>query len=156
MTGAAGSVQYTHSGYRYVLGFGPDFFGIWDRQSPSAPAERFARSDDGWKEAWTRFSSLEPSHVAVPQAGLSAGGPTPDAHDTDVVQYTHSGQRYLLGYGRTFFGIWDRQAPTTPVERFTRDDAGWRLAWGRFTSLETHFTEVGLAGGGQASGSSSS
>jgi hypothetical protein len=72
------------------------------------------------------------------------------------VQYTHSGQRYLLGYGRTFFGIWDRQAPTTPVERFTRDDAGWRLAWGRFTSLETHFTEVGLAGGGQASASSPS
>jgi hypothetical protein len=152
----AGSVQYTHSGYRYVLGFGPDFFGIWDRQSPSAPAERFARSDDGWKQAWTRFSSLEPSHVAVPQSAPGGGGPTPDAHDTDVVQYTHSGQRYLLGYGRSFFGIWDRQAPATPVERFTRDDAGWRLAWGRFTSLETHFTEVGLAGGGQSSGSSTS
>jgi hypothetical protein len=155
----AGSVQYTHSGYRYVLGFGPDFFGIWDRQSPSSPAERFARSDEGWRQAWTRFSSLEPSHVAVPQAGPGGGiggSPTPNAHDTDVVQYTHSGQRYLLGYGRTFFGIWDRQAPAAPVERFTRDDAGWRLAWGRFTSLETHFTEVGLAGGGQSPGPSPS
>jgi hypothetical protein len=147
-----GPIQYTHSGYRYVLGFGPDFFGIWDRQSPSAPAERFVRSDEGWRLAWTRFSSLEPNHVAVPQTGAAGPSAAPDATDTDVVQYTHSGQRYLLGYGRTFFGIWDRQAPAAPVERFTRDDAGWHQAWRRFTSLETHFTEVGLAGGAQSSG----
>jgi len=156
---AGASVRYTHSGYRYVLGFGDDFFGIWDRQSPTAPAERYPRSDEGWRQAWTRFSSLEPSHVAVPQGGGGApapGGAQVDATDTEVVQYTHSGQRYLLGYGRSFFGIWDRQSPTAPVERFARDDAGWQQAWRRFTSLETHFTEVGLAGGGQASASSTS
>jgi hypothetical protein len=164
-TTETGSVQYTHSGYRYVLGFGPDLFGIWDRQSPSTPAERFPRTDEGWRQAWTRFSALEPSHVAVPQAGPPAGaqagvagGPRAamDPSDTDVVQYTHSGQRYLLGYGRTFFGIWDRQAPTTPLERFSRDDPGWQQAWRRFTSLETHYTEVGLASGGQGAGSSTS
>lgn len=143
------SVRYSHSGYRYVLGYGPDHFGIWDRQSPSAPAERFPRTDDGWRQAWTRFASLEPNNVAVPQTGETT---TANPTDTDVMQYTHSGQRYLLGYGRTFFGIWDRQMPNAPLERFARDDAGWAAAWRRFTQLETHYTEVGLGGTG-ASGS---
>ena len=146
------SIRYTHSGYRYVLGFGTDYFGIWDRQSPGAPAERFARTDDGWRQAWTRFVGLEPNHVAVPDAsqGVSSAGSI-DINDADAMQYTHSGQRYLLGYGRTFFGIWDRQLPSRPMERFGRDDAGWAAAWKRFTQLETHYTEVGLGGGGAPS-----
>lgn len=148
-TSSAGpTVRYTHSGYRYVLGYDADHFGIWDRQSPSAPAERFPRTDEGWRQAWTRFVTLEPNNVAVPQPGQSAADPT----DSDVMQYTHSGQRYLLGYGRSFFGIWDRQMPNAPLERFARDDAGWAAAWRRFTQLETHYTEVGLGGTG-ASGS---
>jgi hypothetical protein len=132
----APQAQYTHSGHRYVLGYGADFFGIWDRSAPGAPAERYPRTDEGWGRAWTRFATLEPNHVAVPQATQASptpqSGPQPD--DTDAVQYTHSGQRYLLGYGRTFFGIWDR------------DDAGWQQAWVRFTSLESHYTEVALGG----------
>ena len=148
--GDPSQIKYTHSGYRYVLGFGADYFGIWDRQYPSAPVERFARTDDGWRQAWTRFAGLEPHHQPVPQ---SSTAPAPG--DGDALQYTHSGQRYLLGYGLTFFGIWDRTAPGAPVERFSRDDAGWQAAWRRFTSLETHYSEVGL-GGGSSSGSSSS
>jgi hypothetical protein len=144
------SIRYTHSGYRYVLGYGPDHFGIWDRQSPSTPAERFPRTDDGWRQAWTRFVSQEPNNVAVPQPGQ--GATAADPTDIDVMQYTHSGQRYLLGYGRSFFGIWDRQMPNAPLERFARDDSGWAAAWRRFTQLETHYTEVGLGGTG-ASGS---
>ncbi len=153
-------VQYTHSGHRYVLGYGADFFGIWDRTDPGTPAERYARTDDGWRQAWTRFASMEPHHAAVPQDGATApasstassfgGAPASGAAagvvDNEALQYTHSGQRYLLGYGRTFFGIWDRTAPAAPVERFGRDDSGWQRAWQRFTSLETHYTEVGLGG----------
>ena len=140
------STRYTHSGYRYVLGFGSDYFGIWDRQSPNAPAERFVRTDEGWRQAWTRFAGLEPNNVAVPDGTTASAAPSsPD--DTDAMQYTHSGQRYLLGYGQTFFGIWDRQSPNSPMERFARDDSGWAAAWRRFTQLETHYTEVGLGGG---------
>ena len=142
------SIRYTHSGYRYVLGYGPDHFGIWDRQSPNAPAERFPRTDEGWGQAWTRFVGLEPNNMAVPQPGQAAT--VADPTDKDVMQYTHSGQRYLLGYGRTFFGIWDRQMPNAPLERFARDDAGWAAAWRRFTQLETHYTEVGLGGTGSS------
>jgi hypothetical protein len=155
------SVVYTHSGYRYVLGYGADFFGIWDRQAPASPTERYPRTDDGWRQAWTRFASLEPNHTAVPQAGVAAAtattttpaasaSPSIDPSDNDVVQYTHSGQRYLLGYGRTFFGIWDRQAPSAPVEKFPRDDAGWAAAWRRYTGIESHYAEVSL---GDQSGS---
>ena len=86
----------------------------------------------------------------MPQTGQSPAAADPT--DSDVMQYTHSGQRYLLGYGRSFFGIWDRQMPNAPLERFARDDAGWAAAWRRFTQLETHYTEVGLGGTG-ASGS---
>jgi hypothetical protein len=165
------SVRYTHSGYRYVLGYGADFFGIWDRQAPASPSERFPRTDDGWRQAWTRFAGLEPNHTAVPQeatagspagstaAAATAGMASPtqavDPSDNDVVQYTHSGQRYLLGYGRTFFGIWDRQNPISPVEKFPRDDAGWEAAWRRYTDIETHYTEVSL-GSQSGSGAASS
>ena len=151
------NVRYTHSGYRYVLGYGAEFFGIWDRQAPTVPMERFARTDEGWRSAWTRFATLEPNHVAVPEGGGDAAPaptspPTGSAVDNDVLQYTHSGQRYLLGYGRTFFGIWDRQAPQTPIEKFARDDAGWAAAWRRYTSIEQHYAEVSL--GNQSGGGS--
>ena len=149
---AGGDVRYTHSGYRYVLGYSADAFGIWDRQSPAQPTERFARTDDGWRQAWLRFVALEPNHTAVDQAGGAPAASTPgaaspmDPDDNAAVQYTHSGTRYLLGYGRTFFGIWDRQAPETPVEKYPRDDAGWAAAWGRYTQIESNFSEVSLGG----------
>jgi hypothetical protein len=150
------NVRYTHSGFRYVLGYGADFFGIWDRQSPSVAAERFPRTDDGWRQAWLRFAALEPDHTTVPADGAAAPAATTQAQtpspgagamdptDTAAVQYTHSGTRYLLGYGKSFFGIWDRQSPALPVERFARDDAGWAAAWGRYTQMEPNFTEVKL------------
>jgi hypothetical protein len=151
-------VRYTHSGFRYVLGYGADTFGIWDRQSSGgAPAETFPRTDEGWRGAWIRYVSLEPNHVEVAQAGgpapppaawQGAGSPTPEPGDDQVVQYTHSGVTYLLGYGRTFFGIWKRSDPSTPMERFARDDAGWAAAWRRFTSIEPNHTEVRLGGSG--------
>jgi hypothetical protein len=143
--------KYTHSGYRYVLGYGPDFFGIWNRDNPTMPTERYPRTDQGWRDAWAKFASLEPNQVPVPDA---VAGPTTtptttdapqlemDPNDNAVLQYTHTGTRYLLGYGQTFFGIWDRQNPAAPVERFPRSDDGWGQAWRRYTQIENNFTEV--------------
>src|SRR5919109_1269278 len=160
---AAAAVRYTHSGFRYVLGYGPDTFGIWDRQSPSGiPAESFPRTDEGWRTAWIRYVSLEPNHVEVTQGSPGMGAPAvapgwgapsgtgPQPGDDQVLQYTHSGVTYLLGYGRTFFGIWRRSDPSTPMERFARDDAGWAAAWRRFTSIETNYSEVRLGGAGSS------
>jgi hypothetical protein len=81
---------------------------------------------------------------------LAPGGstPAPAAPEDEPLQYTHSGRRYLLGYGRDFFGIWDRQDPSRPRSRFPRTDEGWRAAWTAFTADEPDSAEVGLAGSG--------
>jgi hypothetical protein len=60
-----GAQQFSHSGARYLLGYGADFFGIWDRQVPGGPIQRFARTDDGWRVAWTTYATMEPVNVAV-------------------------------------------------------------------------------------------
>jgi hypothetical protein len=60
-----GALQFSHSGVRYLLGYGTDFFGIWDRNSPGGPVQRFPRTDQGWRDAWTSFSALEPNSMAV-------------------------------------------------------------------------------------------
>ena len=153
-SGGGPAQKYTHSGYRYVLGYGADFFGIWSRENPNVPTERYARTDQGWRDAWTKFSTLEPNHMPVPDNAGSAApagaGAPPTAgpqiqvnpSDTAVLQYTHTGSRYLLGYGQSFFGIWDRQNPALPMERFPRSDDGWAQAWRRYTQIETNFSEV--------------
>ena len=69
-----GALRFSHSGYRYLLGYGPDFFGIWDRQAPGGPAVRFPRTDEGWNQAWHQFSVWEPKAVEVPHGGT----PPPD------------------------------------------------------------------------------
>jgi hypothetical protein len=156
---ADATVRYTHSGFRYVLGYGAETFGIWDRQTPGSPAETFPRTDEGWRAAWIRFVGLEPSHVpvdapatgqAAPSYGSAPTASAPEPGDNHVLQYTHSGSTYLLGYGRTFFGIWQRTDPSRPLERFARDDAGWASAWRRFTTLESNYTEVGLGSSGSS------
>jgi len=67
--------------------------------------------------------------------------------DEEALQFTHSGSRYLLGYGRAFFGIWDRQGGSGPLSKFPRTDDGWRDAWLAFSSMEPNSTEVGISGG---------
>jgi hypothetical protein len=66
-----GALRFSHSGERYILGYGQDFFGIWDRTQPGGPEQRFARNDQGWEQAWNRFTALEPRSVVVPQQGVA-------------------------------------------------------------------------------------
>jgi hypothetical protein len=67
------ALQFSHSGSRYLLGYGVDFFGIWDRELPGAPVRRFPRTDTGWREAWLAYASMEPSSAEV---GIAAGSTT--------------------------------------------------------------------------------
>jgi hypothetical protein len=67
-----GAVRFSHSGYRYILGYGADFFGVWDREAPGPATLRFPRTDDGWVEAWNRFTAMEPRAVPVPTSGTPA------------------------------------------------------------------------------------
>ena len=92
----------------------------------------------------------------APDAGAWTGG-IPDAPivpqpvvprpEDEPLQYTHSGRRYLLGYGADFFGIWDRENPASPISRWPRTDEGWRAAWLAFHADEPDASEVGLSTG---------
>ena len=82
---------------------------------------------------------------------VAASGPVgsalpPVPGEDEALQFTHSGSRYLLGYGHAFFGIWDRQGGSGPLSKFPRTDEGWRDAWLAFSTMEPHSTEVGISG----------
>jgi hypothetical protein len=79
----------------------------------------------------------EPLPAAPPDRPSSSTG-------DEALQFTHSGSRYLLGYGRDFFGIWDRQGGHGPVSRYPRTDDGWRSAWLSFSAWEPQSAEVGI------------
>ena len=92
-------------------------------------------------------SMLAASSGVEPQAAPVAAVP-PERGADQALQFSHSGQRYLLGYGSDFFGIWDRWLPGGDVERFPRTDEGWEAAWRRYASMEPHRIEVSLPVGG--------
>jgi hypothetical protein len=67
-----GAIRFSHSGDRYILGFGTDFFGIWDRTTPGGPVLTFPRTNDGWNQAWNHYLAWEPRAVEVPHASAAA------------------------------------------------------------------------------------
>ncbi len=91
-----------------------------------------------------------PEGAAAPSGKDSTSGPGAQVGE-GAVQFSHSGVRYLLGYGADFFGIWDREVPGGPIHRFPRTDDGWRAAWSQFAEMEPHRASVGLGGGGGSS-----
>ena len=81
--------------------------------------------------------------VQAGSAPAQAAAASPGARVGEgALRFSHSGDRYLLGYGEDFFGMWDRNVPGGPVQRFPRDDDGWRQCWAAFTSRETRWVDV--------------
>jgi len=69
---AEAKIEFTHTGSRYLLGYAPDHFGIWDRNTPQQPVETFPRNDDGWAAAWARYASIETSWMDL-RTGQKSG-----------------------------------------------------------------------------------
>jgi hypothetical protein len=67
-----GADRFSHSGERFILGYGADFFGIWDRNVAGGPAARFPRTDEGWTQAWNQYTVWEPRFVEVTPEGTLA------------------------------------------------------------------------------------
>ena len=65
-------IEFTHTGSRYLLGYAPDNFGIWDRNTPQHPVETFPRNDDGWAAAWARYATIETSWMDL-RTGQKSG-----------------------------------------------------------------------------------
>lgn len=57
-----------HSGQRYILGYGRDFYGVWNQFSPDEAVERFPATAEGRREAWARYLELEPDAATAPIA----------------------------------------------------------------------------------------
>lgn len=74
---ALAEITYTHTGNRYVLGYGHDFYGIWDRESPAEPVARYPRTPDGWAQAWQRYTAQEPTAVTIPTVSAAPAETTP-------------------------------------------------------------------------------
>lgn len=81
-------------------------------------------------------ASLSPGSVTTQPAAAQPATPQ------EKVEFTHTGERYVLGYTRDHFAIWDRQAPAEPIERFPRTDDGWRQAWQRFVTIEKNWMDL--------------
>jgi zinc-ribbon domain len=82
--------------------------------------------------------------------GSTDPGPAPATAPRVVgegaVGFSHSGTTYILGWGATFFGVWDRHAPGGPVRTFPRTDDGWRDAWLAYTQMESNYVVVTPSG----------
>ena len=86
--------------------------------------------------------AVEPA-ATVPAVEPAATVPAVEPPTSDQkVEFTHSGERYLLGYTDDFFGIWDRRSPAAPTERFPRTDDGWRQVWQRYAAAETNWMDL--------------
>jgi outer membrane biosynthesis protein TonB len=84
-----------------------------------------------------------PAAQGVPAAAETAAAAQTAQPTSDVkIEFTHTGSQYLLGYGADYFGIWDRNAPQQPVERFPRNDQGWVTAWQRYVSMEKNWMDL--------------
>jgi hypothetical protein len=101
-----GAERFSHSGYRYLLGYGRDFFGIWDRQMPGGPVQTFPRSDDGWRDVWLAYSAREPHAVTVTASGGTTGGPIGGGAGWGTYQQATAGRTRGGGTGAVSAGWW--------------------------------------------------
>jgi hypothetical protein len=55
-------IAITHRGHVFGLGYGSDFYAVWDLRTAWEPVSRFDASPVGWEAAWRRFHELERVH----------------------------------------------------------------------------------------------
>ena len=86
----------------------------------------------------------QPAAASSPPATSSppAAQPAQRVVGEGALAFSHSGTTYLLGWGTTVFGIWNRNVPGGPERTFPRTDEGWRDAWLEFTRIESNFVPV--------------
>jgi hypothetical protein len=108
---------------RYVPGLSRAFIGVWDRENPAEPLEVFPRSYRGQVRTWERTEALLMPTILATHDLDRLGG-----YERTVLafdQLSPGGRkvrvkeaRFVLGAGVEFVGVWDRQRPAGPVERF--------------------------------------
>lgn len=69
--------EFSHTGERFVLGYLPDAYAIWDRMAPGPPIKRYPRTPEGWADAWREYSAWEPRNAPVGGLPRPIGGGVP-------------------------------------------------------------------------------
>lgn len=125
---------------RHVPGIGDGFLGIWDRESPGEPVATFPVSARGEARLREELERLQvPLEIEVLRADGLGGFVEPVALLPEVrvaerdLWYRDS--RFLPGRGDGFVGIWDRERPEEPIERFPPGRAGEDAAGARVYRL---------------------
>ncbi|MGH2554571.1 MAG: hypothetical protein ACRDHO_02490 [Actinomycetota bacterium] len=55
-----------HSGSRYLYGFGPDSYAVWDAANEGKPVEEFPATREGRMAGWRRYVEMEPAAQQIP------------------------------------------------------------------------------------------
>jgi hypothetical protein len=114
-------------------------FGAPAAASETRPIEPVASPATVGPDLTPAATEAAPAEAAPATAAAEAAAP---ASTEAKIEFTHTGSRYLLGYGADYFGIWDRNAPQQPTERFPRNDQGWASAWSRYSVIETNWMDL--------------
>lgn len=131
-------IHFTHQGQRFLWGYTPTYFGIWDLANRQGAQVQYPRSAEGRVAAWSQFAMWEPNATPVmPYPGL------PLAPIADFpVSFSHVGPRFAFGHTDTEHSIWDRWAPGPPVARFGLDPQQAQLAWQTFLAWEPRAVQL--------------
>src|SRR5207247_4804376 len=108
---------------RVVPGVGADCLGIWDRERPTGPIARFSRTSRGEARLVEALRTMQAPELRRILALDSLGGlvlPLELGAEVIVAERSLSIReaRFVAGRGEGFVGVWDRDNPGEPIERF--------------------------------------
>ena len=108
---------------RFIPGVGADFLGIWDRERPTRPIARFSRTSRGEARLVEALRTMQAPELRRILALDSLGGlvlPLELGAEMSVAERSLSIReaRFVAGRGEGFVGVWDRDNPGEPIERF--------------------------------------
>lgn len=115
---------------------------VWAAPEPAAAPEPSATTEPSTAAATEPIVATPEPEAADPAGSVTSATSAPEPAPAEKIEFTHSGERYLLGYTEAFFGIWDRGSPAAPSERFPRTDDGWRDVWQRYVAIETNWMDL--------------
>jgi len=125
-----GSVPVPWRETRFVPGIAPDGIGIWDREQPDGPIATFPATSRGSSRLHEELRRLQEPIVAELLELTGLGGfVRPSQLETGIVQLVDRllptrDARFVVAEGDGFVGVWDREHPAKPIERFSLDDDG--------------------------------
>lgn len=134
-----GSLRMGWVDARFVLGMGPDFIGLWDRERPETPVEVFPRTVTGAaaaRERWQRLMGTEATGIVGTTDLTDFHGLLTLSDGIDVAgrRMLWRGAPYVLGRSAGGLAIWER-ASGRIVESFPDDARGETAALRRVQRL---------------------